>query len=183
MKQLFWLIMGFFLKIHSKIKSIIPRIQKHMLAECGRNVEIGHNCDFFYKHVHLGNNIYIGNRASFIASISHIYVMDNVMFGPNVTIRGGNHRTDVIGEFMINVKNKLPENDIDVIIESDVWCGCNVTILKGVKIGRGSIVAAGSVVIKSVPPYAIVGGNPAKIIRFRFTEEEIKKHEDILYVL
>lgn len=57
----------------------------------------------------------------------------------------------------------------------------NTTILKGVTIGRGCIVAAGAVVNKSTPPYSIVGGVPAKILRMRFTEEQIKEHERILY--
>jgi acetyltransferase-like isoleucine patch superfamily enzyme len=68
----------------------------------------------------------------------------------------------------------------DVIIEDGVWCGCNVTILKGCHIGKGAVVAAGSVVTKNVPPYAIVGGNPAKVIKYRFNEEQIKEHERIL---
>lgn len=74
----------------------------------------------------------------------------------------------------------MPENDKDVIIEDGVWVGCNVTILKGVHIGKGSVIAAGSIVTKDVPPYSIVGGNPAKVIKFRFTEEQIKEHERIL---
>jgi acetyltransferase-like isoleucine patch superfamily enzyme len=60
------------------------------------------------------------------------------------------------------------------IIENDVWIGSNVIIPGGIRIGTGCIVAAGSVVVKDVPPYAIVGGNPAQIIRYRFTEEQIK---------
>ena len=104
------------------------------------------------------------------------------MFGPNVTIRGGNHRIDVIGRYMIEIKEneKLPDNDKDVIIEDDVWVGCNVTILKGVVIGKGSIVAAGSVVTKSCQPYSIIGGNPAKLLKMRFTEEEIESHVRLL---
>jgi hypothetical protein len=58
-------------------------------------------------------------------------------------------------------------------IGSDVWIGANVIIPGGVQIGTGSIVAAGSVVVKDVPPYAVVGGNPAKVIRLRFSEDEI----------
>jgi virginiamycin A acetyltransferase len=63
-------------------------------------------------------------------------------------------------------------------IGHDAWIGCNVTILPSVEIGNGVVVAAGSIVIKSVPPYAIVGGNPAKFIKWRFTKEQIKKLED-----
>lgn len=75
---------------------------------------------------------------------------------------------------------KLPENDRDIIIDDDVWIGINAIILGGVHIGTGSVIGAGSVVTKDVPPYAIVGGNPAKVIRYRFTEEEIKTHTEIL---
>ena len=81
----------------------------------------------------------------------------------------------------ITVKEKLPENDAPIVIEDDVWCGANVTILKGVTIGRGSIVAAGAVVTTSFPPYSIIGGVPAKFLKKRFTEDEIRDHERILY--
>lgn len=68
-----------------------------------------------------------------------------------------------------------------VTIEDDVWTGANITILKGVTIGRGSVVAAGSVVTKSCPPYSIIGGVPAKIIKYRFTVEQVLEHERLLY--
>ena len=72
--------------------------------------------------------------------------------------------------------------DQPVVIEDDVWCGANVTILKGVTIGHGSVVAAGAVVTKSFPPYSIIGGIPAKLLKMRFTEEEIMEHERMLTV-
>lgn len=59
-------------------------------------------------------------------------------------------------------------------IGNDVWIGANTVLLEGVSIGDGAIIGAGSVVTKDIPPYAIVGGNPAKVIRYRFTEDEIK---------
>ena len=67
-----------------------------------------------------------------------------------------------------------------LVIEDDVWCGANVTILKGVTIGRGSVVAAGAIVTKSFPPYSIIGGVPAKLIKMRFSPEEIERHEALL---
>ena len=72
--------------------------------------------------------------------------------------------------------------DQPVVIEDDVWCEANVTILKGVTIGHGSVVVAGAVVTKSFPPYSIIGGIPAKLIKMRFTEEEIMEHERMLTV-
>lgn len=66
-----------------------------------------------------------------------------------------------------------------VVIENDVWLGYGAIIKDGIRIGDGAIVAAGSVVTKDVPPYAIVGGCPAKIIRYRFNQEIIEKLERI----
>jgi len=65
----------------------------------------------------------------------------------------------------------------DIIIKNDVWIGANVTVLDGITIGNGAVIAAGSVVVKDVPPYAIVGGNPAKLIKYRFSEDIINELE------
>lgn len=70
---------------------------------------------------------------------------------------------------------KYEKNDERTTIGNDVWIGYGACILRGVTIGNGAIIAAGSVVTKDVPPYAIVGGVPAKIIRFRFTEDIIER--------
>jgi acetyltransferase-like isoleucine patch superfamily enzyme len=67
----------------------------------------------------------------------------------------------------------------DIIVENDVWIGAKATIMSGVKIGNGSVVGSGSVVTKNVPPYAIVVGNPAVVVKYRFTEEQIQKLLDI----
>lgn len=159
--------------------------QKSKFHKCGTKVRIGRNSEFINKNISIGNNVYIGSRASFIASVAHIHIGSNVMFGPGVTIRGGDHRIDIVGKYMIDVKEseKLKENDQDVFIKDDVWIGCNATILKGVTIGQGSVVAAGSVVIKDVEPYSIYGGVPAKKLKDRFTKEEIKIHKEMLDLL
>jgi acetyltransferase-like isoleucine patch superfamily enzyme len=65
----------------------------------------------------------------------------------------------------------------DIVIGNDVWIGANCTIMDNITIGNGAVLAAGSVVTKSVPPYAIVGGNPAKVIKYRFTNDIIQKLE------
>lgn len=94
----------------------------------------------------------------------------------------------VIGRFLDSVTaEEKRRNDInhrydqDIVIEEDVWCGANVVILKGVTIGRGSIIAAGSVVTKDIPRYCIAGGIPAKLLKKRMTDEEISVHEFTLY--
>ena len=162
--------------------SMIARGQRSKFAECGNNVYVGHYGDFIPSHIHCGSNVYIGAHASFIASIAHIYIGNYVMFGPHVTIRGGDHRMDVIGKHIYEIKDseKEPHNDADVRIEDGAWIGCNVTILKGVTIGRGAVVAAGAVVVDNVPPYAIVGGVKAKVLKYRFSPEDIEIHEELL---
>ena len=67
-----------------------------------------------------------------------------------------------------------------IVIEDGVWCGANVNILNGVTIGKDSIVAAGAVVTKSFPSYSIIGGVPAKLLKKRFTEEQIQEHERLM---
>lgn len=79
---------AFFYKC-AKVKGFFALYQKHRFAECGNNVTVENNCEFIESHIHCGNNVYIGQRCSFIASIAHIYIGDYVLFGPNVTIRGG----------------------------------------------------------------------------------------------
>lgn len=99
----------------------------------------------------------------------------------------GNHMP-VIGIPLIKVTNEIKARldtnhkfSNDVIVDEDVWIGARVTLLPGVHVGRGSIVAAGSVVSKDVPAYAIVGGTPAHFIKWKWTIDEILKHEKEVY--
>ena len=112
---------------------------------------------------------------------SAITIGNKVMLAPHVTIVGGDHNTSVVGRFMFDVKVKRPEDDQAVTIEDDVWVGTGAIILKGVRIGRGAIVAAGSVVTREVPPYTVVAGVPAKVISVRFDVDTIIAHEARLY--
>jgi acetyltransferase-like isoleucine patch superfamily enzyme len=99
---------------------------------------------------------------------------------------GGNHRLDwistypfrSIGEGLWKGAEHITgdrSSKGDVVIGNDVWIGMNVTILSGVRINEGTVIAAGSVVTKDVPAYTIVGGNPAKVIKKRFSDYEIEK--------
>lgn len=161
---------------------VLDPMCKGMLKGCGDNVRFGDNVEITWNNCAIGEDVYIGKGCLFVCSDAELTIRNHVMFGPNVTIVTGDHRTDIVGKFMSNVTvaDKLPENDLPITIEGDNWIGANATILKGVNIGRGAIVASGALVLKDVPPYSIVGGVPAKKIGMRFTDEEIKKHESEL---
>jgi tetrahydrodipicolinate N-succinyltransferase len=96
---------------------------------------------------------------------------------------GGEHKVDGISTFPFKVKCFGYEMEAgskgDIIIGDDVWLCTNAIICSGIKIGQGAVVAAGAVVTKDVEPYAIVGGNPAKVIKYRFGEKIRNKLQEI----
>jgi acetyltransferase-like isoleucine patch superfamily enzyme len=137
--------------------------------------------DINYRNVEVGNDVYIAPWVMFIAFKKKLIIGDKVLIGPGTTISTGDHNYSRVGVYMMDSKEKEETDDQEVIIEDDVWIGANVIILKGVRIGRGSVVAAGSLVIKNIPPYSIVGGVPAKLIKNRFVYDEAVEHENKLY--
>lgn len=129
----------------------------------------------------VGSNVHFGCNGCFMMTRAKITMGSNIMIGPNVTIVIGDHRVDIKGKHMTDITNemKLTENDQSVTLCGDNWVGANATILKGVTIGEGAVVAAGSLVIKDVPPYAIVGVS-TKVIKYRFSNNEITEHKELL---
>lgn len=126
------------------------------------------------------NSIIMNTRAKFIlkknciTAIGLLVITGNHLYFPGMWIKD-------ISDSVKDALDKEHKTDQDVVVNEDVWIGSRVTLLSGVHVGRGAIIAAGAVVNKSVPPYAIVGGVPAKFIRFKWTIEEIMEHEKKLY--
>lgn len=159
-------------------------VRKRSFGHCGKNVTLTHPIRVTNpKNIYIGDNCGIGS-CEISALNAKCVIKDNCAIASGLTIQTGNHARN-IGEFITDIteENKPDGFDKDVIIEEDVWIGCNVTILSGVTIGRGCTVAAGAVVVKSMPPYSIIGGVPAKVIRFYRTIDEILVHEAKLYPL
>jgi acetyltransferase-like isoleucine patch superfamily enzyme len=160
----------------------LMHLLKPLLARCGRNVKFCPlSSSLSYETIEVGNDVFIGPGAVFSAVGTSIRIGDKVMFGPNVIIMAGDHNTSVVGKFMFDVHEKRPGDDLPVVIDEDVWVGARATILKGVHIHRGAIVAAGAVVTRDVPPYAIAGGVPARVLKFRWPIEDLLQHEQALY--
>ncbi len=158
---------------------------KKSMRHCGKDVYLRPTQSDFkgLKNLSIGDHCSIPKGSTFYCTRAEIKIGNKVIFGPHPTIITGDHRIDCIGKYLIDVtdEDKEAKSDSPVTIEDDVWAGANVTILKGVTIGRGSIIAAGSVVTKSCPPYSIIAGVPAKVIKFRLSIEEILEHEKKLY--
>lgn len=183
-----------------QIKRFLFRIKWRKLNQHNKTEPVG---IFNPKNVRVGNFTYgllcvlaynqtnklvIGNFCSIASGVQFLVCAD--------------HAVDNISTFPFKVMalHSCKEEAIskgDIIVDDDVWIGQNAVILSGVHIGQGAVVAARAVVSKDVPPYAIVGGVPAKVIRYRFSQDMIdelmkvdyskldvdlvKEHEDDLY--
>lgn len=181
-------IYGFGVKFQSGIEYLKDNFWaffiKRSMGHCGENVMIKPSTSVFkgLENFHFSSEIRIARYAVIYSTNAKVIIGDKVCIAPYLKIITGNHRIKDIGHFMFDGGlKKQPEDDKDVIIEGDSWLGINVTILAGVTIGRGSVIAAGSVVTKSCPPYSIIGGMPAKVLKYRFTIEEALEHEKALY--
>jgi acetyltransferase-like isoleucine patch superfamily enzyme len=127
-----------------------------------------------HRSLQMGAYGYIGPHSVVPSGVT----MGNyVMIGPELLITGADHRFDEPGVAVIFSGRPDPR---DVVIEDDVWIGARVTLIKGVRVGRGAVIAAGAVVTKDVQPYTIAGGVPARPIRQRFDETEREEHDAYL---
>ena len=152
----------------------------------GKNSTFGRGTVFFAPHgITVGDNVYIGKYCSLETDIE---IGSNVLIGSNVGMVGKyDHDYSFVGKsikdspWIGDESYTFRGKSLKIRIESDTWIGFGAIVMSGVTVGRGAIVAAGSVVTKDVPPYAIVGGNPAEILSYRFDEAQIREHEKLLY--
>lgn len=142
----------FFPKIRSALVS-------SFLVDCGKNLRVKKGAEIsLYSKV--GHDSELGTRSMIQANVT---IGNHVIMGPDVKIYTRNHKFDRIDVPI----QKQGKEYLSTNVGSDVWIGANVIILGGVVIGDHCIIAAGAIVTKDVPPYSIVGGNPAKVIKSR----------------
>ncbi len=133
------------------------------LLKCGESLYVHpHVAIYFPQNVELGDNVYF-NRGVFITARENVKIGSNVLIGPYTVINSGNHSYKDPSKLIRSQGHKA----FPIIIENDVWVGAQSTILPGVTIGEGAIVAAGAVVTKNVEPYTLVAGVPARVVKRR----------------
>lgn len=159
---------SYLLNLWTMILNILPPFLRNiflnlMFKQIGKNVFIDYGVYFrFPSKIILDDEITIGYGTKFFPSFhdksSLIHICSNVRIGPNVSFNAAGHDYKYL---------RLPDVGGKIIVNKNVWIGANCVVLQDVEIGEGAIVAAGSVVIKNVEPYTIVGGVPAKFIKKR----------------
>lgn len=135
------------------------------------------------KNIFIGNDVAIRGMFTFISHTGKLIIKDHVGISQYFTVVTGNHTIKPALDMWQVDCNHSGKGDIelDTIIEEDVWIGIHVTVMPGVTIGRGSIIGAGSLVTKNIPPYCIAVGVPCRVIKAKYSIEEIIQREKILY--
>jgi acetyltransferase-like isoleucine patch superfamily enzyme len=151
----------------------IDALSRHGI-HIGNNVSVGRfsviECTGILTH--LGEGFWIGDNSNlgdynFVGAAGGVRIGSRVLIGQSVRFHSENH---VFTRKDIPIQEQGVTN-AGIVVEDDVWLGSGAVVLDGVPIGRGAVVAAGSVVTKDVPPYAVVGGAPAKVLKFRGEED------------
>ena len=144
----------------------------------GRDIHCQWSTTFWSPHkaVTIGNHVGIGSRCQVLCDLNignKVLIADSVAF-----LNSDDHRYDQVG---VSMWDAVRGDRGSITVEDDVWIGHGAILLTPARVARGAIVGAGAVVVKDVPPYAIVTGVPARLLKMRFSPEQIAEHERILY--
>lgn len=159
---------GFLYRIifnHSSYLSYAVRsaVVKRLVGDCDKSISVSQGVIIKeHKGLHIGKNVTINDRV-FISAKGNCIIKDNVLIGHDVSIITTNHN---FNDSFLNIREQGISFG-EITIEDDVWIGAKAIILSGVRLGKGSIIGAGSIVTKDVNEKAIVAGSPARIIKYR----------------
>lgn len=148
--------------------------------KCGTNVDLFGPLNLDPQKVELDSNVRLQPGIRIISNNGKVVVKRFTAIGAGTVIVPGSH-TPTVGMPQYLSMEHINDKDATIIVNEDCWIGAGTYLLSHAQIGRGAIVAAGSIVTKQIPPYAVVAGSPAKIIASRFSLEQILEHEAILY--
>ena len=159
---------------------------KYRHYKIGRGFHSGRGVNMWAKNgITIGDNFYIGRYSQIECDAN---IGNNVIFANYVSLVGKyDHCYNQIG-VPVRLATQIRDDNYNwlgltskIVVGDDVWVGYGAILMSGITVGKGAIIAAGSVVTKDVENYAIVGGNPARLLKYRFSGEEIEEHEKKLY--
>lgn len=170
--------MGLIKRLLNNIRNVLIFRIRYPWVKHGRNMNCKWRVSFWsaHKHIVFGDGVSIGSGCIFQTDVE---MGDYSRMANYCAFLGRDgHRYDIVGK---RIWDSGRGDKYKIVIEDGVWIGHGVIIVSNVTVGRGSIIAAGSVVSNDVPRYAIVAGVPAKVVKMRFTPEQIVEHERILF--
>ena len=166
--------------IYTQFTTFFRNTNSKNYAKCGKNTDLYGPLNLDPQFVELEEYVRLQPNIRMISHGGKLIVKKYSAIGAGTVIIPGSHIPTVgLPQFL----SQTHINDVatDIIVGEDCWIGSGSYLLSHAKIGRGCVVAAGSIVTKEIPPYAVVAGSPAKIIASRFSISQIIKHETILY--
>lgn len=170
-------IFSFAKRILNEMRNLILFHLVYPWVKYGRNVHVQSSAVIYSpnKVCVFGDNVGIGH---YCVINTDVLIGNDVMLAAHVgLIARDAHTIDTLGVSMF----KAPRGDKHrIVIHDDVWIGFGATVLSGVTVGRGAIIAAAAVVTRDVPPYSIVAGFPARVVKMRFTADEVVEHERLV---
>lgn len=147
----------------------------------GRTTVVSASSQMVPQNMYLDDYVIIQDHNNFISHKGKLIVKKYSVISAGCLIIPGAHKLKVGLPFWMSAKHHIADKENDIVIEEDSWIGAGCILLPGVKIGRGCVVGAGSVVTKDIPDYAVVVGAPARIVATKFSLKDVLDHESILY--
>lgn len=168
-------------KLLSVYKKIFPEYNLSQIGKIGKCCKIGPHSQLILPNLYLDDYVILQDHINFISNKGRLYVGKFSVISAGCIIIPGQHHLKVGMPFFVNAQYHVCDEEHDIIIAEDCWIGAGCILLPGVKIGRGAIVGAGSVVTKDISPYSVVAGCPAKTIAMRMSEKDVIIHEKNIY--
>ena len=172
-------------KVYSLIrryyKKLFPEYKKEQFGSIGPHCILGSNSRLVPSNIYMEDYSIIQGNNNFISFKGRLFIKKYSVISSGCIIVPSNHVPAVGIPFYGLTLSHIGDEDNDIIIEEDVWIGAGCILLPHCKIGRGCIVGAGSIVTKSIPPYSVALGCPAKVVAVKFSLEDAIRHEEMIY--
>ena len=161
--------------------AIKERQWRRKFGKYGNNTIVKRDSTLVPKNMYLDDYVIVQDKTNFISFNGKLIVKKYSVISSGCIIVPGAHKLKVGVPFYLATSEHIGDKEQDIIIEEDCWIGAGCILLPGIRIGRGSVVGAGSVVTKDIQPYTVVAGTPAKVIGVKFSLDDIIKHEERIY--